>query len=76
MLFGRGAAGNVVVGSLSEVASSDAAVRSTFDIGSSLLLETGQSIVAYGLVIVSGRVARGLDRVGHQRPALRGPLPA
>jgi hypothetical protein len=52
VLFARGAAGNVVVGSLSEVASSDAAVNSTFEIGSSLLLETGQSIVAYGLVIV------------------------
>ena len=52
VLFARGAAGNVVVSSLSEVASSDAAVTSTFEIGSSLLLETGQSIVAYGLVIV------------------------
>lgn len=52
VLFARGAAGNVVVSSLSEVASSDAAVNSTFEIGSSLLLETGQSIVAYGVLIV------------------------
>jgi hypothetical protein len=52
VLFARGAAANLVVGSLSEVASSDAAVASVFNIGSSLILETGQSIVAYGIVIV------------------------
>ncbi|MET0957248.1 MAG: SHOCT domain-containing protein, partial [Solirubrobacterales bacterium] len=33
-------------------ASSDAAVSSAYDIGSSLILETGQSIVLYGIVIV------------------------
>ena len=52
VLFARGAAGNLVVGSLSEAASSDAAVSSVYDIGSSLILETGQSIVLYGIVIV------------------------
>ena len=52
VLFARGAAANLVVGSLSEVASSDAAVTAVFNIGSSLILETGQSIVAYGIVIV------------------------
>ena len=52
VLFARGAAGNLVVGSLSEVASSDAAVSSVYDIGSSLIVETGQSIVLYGIVIV------------------------
>ena len=52
VLFARGAAGNLVVGSLSEVASSDAAVSSVYDIGSSLILETGQSIVLYGIVLV------------------------
>ena len=52
VLFARGAAGNLVVGSLSEVASSDAAVSSVFSIGTSLMLETGQSILAYGIVIV------------------------
>ena len=52
VLFARGAAGNLVVGSLSEVASSDAAVSSVYDIGSSLILETGQSILAYGIVIL------------------------
>jgi Short C-terminal domain len=52
VLFARGAAGNLVVGSLSEVASSDAAVTSVYNIGTSLMLETGQSIAAYGIVIV------------------------
>jgi hypothetical protein len=52
VLFARGVAGNLVVGSLSEAASSDAAVTATFNIGSSLMLETGQSILAYGIVIV------------------------
>jgi hypothetical protein len=52
VLFARGAAANLVVDSLSEAASSDAAASAVFDIGTSLLLETGQSIVAYGIVIV------------------------
>ena len=52
VLFARGAAANLVVGSLSEVASSDAAVGSVYDIGTSLIAETGQSIVLYGIVIV------------------------
>ncbi len=52
VLFARGAAGNLVVGSLSEAASSDEAVTAVFDIGTSLLLETAQSIIAYGIVIV------------------------
>ncbi len=52
VLFARGAAGNLVVGSLSEAASSDAAVSSVYEIGSSLVAETGQSIVLYGIVIV------------------------
>ncbi len=52
VLFARSAAGNAVVSSLSEAASSDAAVTATYSIGTSLLLETGQAIVAYGIVIV------------------------
>jgi hypothetical protein len=52
VLFAREAAGTLVVGSLSEAASSDAAVRSAYEIGSSLMAETGQSILAYGIVIV------------------------
>jgi hypothetical protein len=52
VLFARGAGGNLVVGSLSEAASSDAAVSAAYNIGTSLMLETGQSILAYGIVIV------------------------
>jgi hypothetical protein len=52
VLFARSAAGNAVVGSLSEAASNDAAVTATYSIGTSLLLETGQAIVAYGVVIL------------------------
>ena len=62
VLFARGAAGNLVVGSLSEVASSDAAVSSVYDIGSSLMLETGQSIVLYGIVIVLAAWLAGPSR--------------
>jgi hypothetical protein len=52
VLFARGAAANLVVDSLSGAASSDAAVTAAFNIGSSLVVETGQSIVLYGIVIV------------------------
>jgi hypothetical protein len=52
VLFARDAAGSVVVESLSEAASSDAAVGAVFEIGTSLILETGQSIIAYGIVTV------------------------
>jgi hypothetical protein len=52
VLFARGAAGGLVVDSLSGAPSSDAAVTSVFNIGSSLILETGQSIILYGIVIV------------------------
>jgi hypothetical protein len=52
VLFARGAGGNAVVGSLSETGSTDAAVQSAYDIGTSLMSETGQSILIYGIVIV------------------------
>lgn len=52
VLFARGAAASLVVDSLSGAASSDAAVSAVFNIGSSLILETGQSIIVYGIVIV------------------------
>ncbi len=52
VLFARSAGGDAVVSSLSGAASSDDAVRAAFTVGTSLMLETGQSIVAYGIVIV------------------------
>ena len=62
VLFARGAAANLVVDSLSEAASSDAAVTAVYDIGTSLLLETAQSIVAYGIVIVLAAWLAGSTR--------------
>jgi hypothetical protein len=52
VLFARSAGGNVIVNALSEAASSDDAVLSVFNISTSLLLETGQSIIGYGILIV------------------------
>jgi hypothetical protein len=52
VLLARQFAADAVVGSLSEAAANDAAVAATFSIGTSLLLETGQSIVGYGLVMI------------------------
>jgi hypothetical protein len=52
VLFGRGIARDAVVNSLSETPATDDAVRATFDIGTSLLVEACQSIIAYGIVIV------------------------
>ena len=53
VLFARGAAGNLVVSSLSEVAAPPMRrSASVYSIGSSLILETGQSIVLYGIVLV------------------------
>ena len=62
VLFIRGAAGRIVVDSLSGAPSSDAAVSSAYDIGSSLILETGQSIVLYGIVIVLAAWLAGPSR--------------
>lgn len=52
VLVSRGFARDAVVGSLSETVATDAAVRAAFDEGTSLLVETCQSIVGYGLVLV------------------------
>jgi hypothetical protein len=52
VLLGRSFARDAVVNSLSETPATDDAVRATFDIGTSLLVEACQSIIAYGIVIV------------------------
>jgi len=62
VLFARGLAGNAVVSSLSEAAANDAAVDATWTIATSLLLETGQSIIAYGIVILLGAWLAGPTR--------------
>jgi hypothetical protein len=81
VLFARKGAGNVVVSSLSGAASSDDAVRATFDVGTSLLQETAQSIVAYGIVIVLAAWLAGPTRWATSArrwlaPHLREPLTA
>jgi hypothetical protein len=52
VLLTRNAAGNLVVGSLAASESIEPAVDATWEISTSLLLETAQSLIAYGLVIV------------------------
>ena len=76
VLFARGAAANLVVGSLSGAASSDAAVSAAFNIGSSLVLETGQSILIYGIVIVLAAWLAGPTRWATSIRHRLDPLPA
>ena len=52
VLAARGAAGNALASSLADAASVEPAVESAYEIGTSLLEETGQSILIYGIVIV------------------------
>lgn len=52
VLFAHGLAGNAVVGALTETAASEGPVQATWDIATSLLVATGQAIIAYGVVIV------------------------
>jgi hypothetical protein len=78
VLFARKAGGNAVVGSLSGAASSDDAVRAVFEVGTSLLQETAQSIVAYGIVILLAAWLAGPARYAtwsreHLAPYLREP---
>ena len=52
ILVAHGLAGNVVVGALTGTAASAGPAQATWDIATSLLVATGQAIVAYGVVIV------------------------
>ena len=52
VLLFRGFAANVVVDQLSTTPATDAPIDSAFTISTSLLKETGQSILAYGIVIL------------------------
>lgn len=62
-LFLRKAGGDLIVGSLSETSSADTAVLQAWEIGTSLLRETAQSIIAYGLVMVFAAWVAGPSRV-------------
>ncbi|HNL63034.1 MAG TPA: hypothetical protein PKJ01_10110 [Solirubrobacterales bacterium] len=52
VLFARNFASNQIVNSLSGSAANEAAVNSAFDIITSLLRDTGQSILVYGIVVI------------------------
>ena len=52
VLFAHALAGNAVVGALTGTAASEGPAQATWDIATSLLVATGQAIVAYGIVIV------------------------
>ena len=52
VLFAHRLAGGAVVGALTGTAASEGPAQATWDIATSLLVATGQGIVAYGIVIV------------------------
>jgi hypothetical protein len=52
-LIARNAGGDAVVGSLSESSTADTAVLHAWEIGTSLLKETAESIIIYGIVMVA-----------------------
>jgi hypothetical protein len=52
VMLGHRAAGNAVVGALSETASADDAVAATWEIGTTQLTEIGHGLILYGILIV------------------------
>ena len=52
VLFAHGAAGNAVTSALAATPAAEPPVEATWEIGTSLLRETGQGLVVYGIVIV------------------------
>jgi hypothetical protein len=52
VLFAHGLAGDYVVGALTTTAASEPAAEAAWSIGTSQLVEIGQGMVAYGLVII------------------------
>lgn len=62
VLFAHSVASNQIVGSLSGSAANDAAVGSAFEIITSLLRDTGQSILIYGIVVILAAWLAGPSR--------------
>ena len=58
VLLGHRAAGNAVVGALSETASADDAVAATWEIGTTQLTEIGHGLILYGILIDRGLARR------------------
>ncbi|MDQ2673911.1 MAG: hypothetical protein M3Y40_04590, partial [Chloroflexota bacterium] len=52
-LFARNAGGEAVVASLSEASTADTAVLHAWEIGTSLLKDTAESLIVYGIVMVA-----------------------
>jgi hypothetical protein len=62
-LLARNAGGDAVVGSLSEASTADTAVLHAWEIGTSLLKETAESLIIYGLVMVFAAWLAGPSKV-------------
>jgi hypothetical protein len=54
VLFARGAAGNGVTDALASTSAAEPPVEDTWEIGTSMLKEGGQAVLAYGILIVLG----------------------
>jgi hypothetical protein len=62
-LIARSAGGSAITDALAETAAAEEPVQNTWDIGTSLLNDTGQSIVIYGLVCVLAAWLAGPTRI-------------
>jgi hypothetical protein len=62
-LIARSAGGSAITDALAETAAAEEPVQNTWDIGTSLLRDTGQSIVIYGLVCVVAAWFAGPTRI-------------
>jgi hypothetical protein len=63
VLFVHGLAGNALTDALTTTATVEPAVDATWTIGTSLLTETGQAILAYGIVIILAAWLAGPSRL-------------
>ncbi len=62
-LIARNAGGDAVVGALSESSTADTAVLHAWQIGTSLLKETAESLIVYGVVMVIAAWLAGPSKV-------------
>ena len=62
-LIARNAGGDAIVGSLSESSTADTAVLHAWEIGTSLLKDTAESLIVYGIVMVIAAWLAGPSKV-------------
>ena len=62
-LFARNAGGDAIVGALSESSTADTAVLHAWEIGTSLLKDTAESLIIYGIVMVFAAWLAGPSKV-------------